>query len=68
MTHWQFVALSYALLIVLLLLDLLLPYLALKRHKRQLQARLIRERAQAKKSKIDSELESESHLEKGASS
>ena len=66
MTHWQFVALSYALLVVLLALDLLLPYLALQRHKRQLQARLTRERAQAKKSKSDSELESE--LENGASS
>jgi Heme exporter protein D (CcmD) len=68
MTHWQFVALSYALLVVLLVLDLLLPYLALKRHKRHLQARLTRERAQAKKSKSDSEFEAESDLENGASS
>ena len=66
MTHWQFVALSYALLVVLLVMDLLPPFMALKRHKRQLQARLVRERAQARKAKLDSE--SESEFENGASS
>ena len=49
MTHWQFVALSYALLVVLIVCDLLLPYLALNRQKRQLRARMARERAQTRK-------------------
>ncbi len=49
MTHWQFVALSYALLVVLTIYDVLLPYLALNRQKRQLRARAARERAQTRK-------------------
>jgi heme exporter protein D len=49
MTHWQFVALSYALLVVLIIYDILLPYLALNRQKRQLRARTARERAQTRK-------------------